>query len=54
MRLTCAFGRRWPCRPCRRCRREADRLEREFWRSVFFGDWDRQGYRPSDRRGGRR
>lgn len=52
--LTCAFGVAWSQhldgRVCRKCRAEADRLEREFWRHVFLGRFDADGFTPSDRR----
>lgn len=51
--LTCAFGSPWGpkgCGPCAKCRKEAERMERAFWRGVFFGDWDADGYKRGERR----
>lgn len=48
--LTCAFGTPWPCGPCANCLAESARLSREFWNGVLFGDWDRDGYTPAERR----
>ena len=56
-RLMCANGSPWGrygCgtkeQPsCAGCRAEADRMQAEFWRDVFFGRYDRFGYTPADR-----
>lgn len=29
-------------------------MTREFWRRVFFGDLDREGYTPNERKRGQR
>ena len=34
---------------CRGCRKHADELEAQFWRDVFFGKFDAQGYSPNER-----
>lgn len=51
-KLTCGFGSPWlvkGCGPCLKCRQEADRMEAQFWRDVFFGKFDESGYTPADR-----
>jgi hypothetical protein len=35
---------------CGDCRASQDALIADFWRGVFFGEWDRDGYTPADRR----
>lgn len=50
--LTCAFGSPWNlngCGPCLKCQREAARMESQFWRDVFFGRFDADGYTAADR-----
>lgn len=47
----CAFGSPWPhTKPCRGCAAESARLIAEFWRGVFFGLHDADGYTPADRK----
>lgn len=51
--LTCAFGSQWGekgCGPCPKCQAYGDELEADFWREVFFGRWDADGYTPEDRK----
>ena len=51
-RLGCYFGSAWGvhgCGPCAKCRAYADELEAQFWRGVFFGEHDAQGYTPNER-----
>jgi hypothetical protein len=41
----------WPHRKrCPKCAAESDRLERQFWERVFFGDYDVDGYTPNERK----
>lgn len=51
-KLTCAFGLPWGahgCGPCAKCKDEADKMDREFQRAVFFGEHDERGYRPREK-----
>ena len=50
MKPRCAFGAVWPCGPCRGCIEKADQLEAQFWRAVFFGEYDADGYTPAERK----
>lgn len=36
--------------PCVACQRLADEMARAFQRAVFFGEYDRDGYTPAERR----
>jgi hypothetical protein len=54
--LRCAFGSPWGpkgCGPCKKCLAECERLSAEFWRAVFFGEYDRDGYQLGERSGKR-
>lgn len=49
--VVCAFGSPWGrrgCGPCRKCRAESRRMDRAFARSVFFGEYDANGYTPAE------
>jgi hypothetical protein len=51
--LVCANGSPWGrygCGPCAKCVTECDRLEAQFWRNVFFGLYDADGYTAADRK----
>jgi hypothetical protein len=53
----CAFGSPCGvhlCGPCRKCLAYADELEAQFWRDVFFGNFDAEGYTPAERAAQRR
>lgn len=53
MKLACAFGSPWTstgCGPCQQCQQEADRMHREFWRGVFFGEHDETGRTPAEQK----
>jgi hypothetical protein len=51
--LTCAFGSPWGakgCGPCEQCQAATAKAVREFWRNVFFGLYDADGYSAADRK----
>lgn len=51
--LVCAFGSPWTskgCGPCRQCLAHAATLNRAFWRDVFFGRFDRDGFTVAERK----
>ena len=52
--LVCAFGLPWDLHlngaGCLFCQAEAERLQDAFQAAVRRGEWDEQGYTPSERR----